>query len=64
MYRPYLTLARIRLPDNIQRWPDALFTNTDDFVLAFALGDNNGQYLYTLFEFQEALNEKSKSNKD
>ena len=61
LYRPHLTLARIRLPDTIQRWPDALLTNTSDFKFALARGDNNGQYLYTLFESPEVLNEIGQS---
>ncbi len=59
LYRPHLTLARVRLPDAIQRWPDSLLTNTNDFRITLARGDNNGQYLYTLFESPEVLNEES-----
>lgn len=50
LYRPHLTLARIRLPETIQKWPDGILTNEKVFRLTLAQGDNNGQYLRTIFE--------------
>ena len=53
LYRPHLTLARIRFPEIIQKWPETLFSHPPDFQIALAVGDNYGQYLYTLFPSQE-----------
>jgi 2'-5' RNA ligase len=50
LYRPHITLARIRLPETIQRWPDELFEDQGEYKLALALGDDHGQYLSTIFE--------------
>ncbi len=50
LYRPHLTLARIRLPDVISRWPEELLKSAGHFKLALARGDQNGQYLQTLCE--------------
>lgn len=49
LYRPHLTLARIRLPHVIQKWPDEILQNKHPFKIALAKGDHNGQYLSTLF---------------
>lgn len=51
LYRPHLTLARILLPDRIQKWPETLLDSTGgEFRLALAQGDENGQYIKTVFE--------------
>jgi 2'-5' RNA ligase len=50
LYNPHLTLARIRLPKQILSWQDALLNNPGPFKIALGEGDDNGQYIYTLFD--------------
>lgn len=50
LYNPHLTLARIRLPDIIERWSDNLTDNPSSFKMVIGEGDDNGQLLKILFQ--------------
>ena len=49
LYRPHLTLARVRLPSSIESWPDSILSRpSDSFKLVLGEGDSNGQFLKTI----------------
>jgi 2'-5' RNA ligase len=51
LYRPHITLARIHMPDTLQKWPDVIFEERGKYKLTLAKGDDHGQYLQTLYEY-------------
>jgi 2'-5' RNA ligase len=50
-YRPHLTLARIRMPEQMQTWSKFLYENPGEFNLELGLSDQKWQYAKTLKSF-------------
>lgn len=49
IYKPHITLARIKLSQSIPLWPVELLA-AQEFRLALGASDINGRYLHTLYE--------------
>jgi 2'-5' RNA ligase len=50
LYRPHITLALVKTPELLQKWPDTLLNDVGDFRLVLAQGDDVGQLVRVICE--------------